>query len=46
MLQRYEFLDRKNDEIGILDNLKWSSSAKVLAVLVDDEFYELDLFRR
>lgn len=29
-------MDRKNDEIGIADNLKWSSVAKILSVLVDD----------
>ncbi|EAR97165.2 hypothetical protein TTHERM_00477030 (macronuclear) [Tetrahymena thermophila SB210] len=46
MLQQYEFVDRKNDEIGILDNLKWSSAAKVLTVVSDEVFYDQNLFRR
>jgi len=39
-------MDRKNDEIGIMDNLKWSSAAKVLTVVTDDEFYDGNLLRR
>ncbi|KAL4441734.1 hypothetical protein ABPG74_008731 [Tetrahymena malaccensis] len=46
MLQQYEFVDRKNDEIGILDNLKWSSAAKVLQVVSDDVFFDQNLYRR
>ncbi len=46
MLQNYEFKERKNNEIGILDNLKWSSAAKVLTVIADDAFFDGNLIRR
>lgn len=46
MLQAYEFKERKNNEIGVLDDLKWSSAAKVMTVIADDTFYDSNLIRR